>query len=45
MCYRDCTKGEIFDGNDRHLFKKREGLFGRDEGRFSDTNTFTYIEP
>lgn len=46
MCYRNCTKGEIFfDGNDRHSFKKREGLFGRDEGRFSDTNAFTYIEP
>ena len=46
MCYRDCTKGEIFfDGNDRHSFKKREGLFGRNEGQFSDTNAFTYIEP
>jgi len=48
MCYRDCTKaaiGEIFfDGNDRRSFKKREGLFGRNEGHFSDINAFTYTQ-
>lgn len=49
MCHRDCTKVAIgkmfFHGNDRRSLKKREGLFGRSKGHYSDTDGFTYTEP